>query len=76
MISEYHKTDTLVYVLSTAFLRSVQRRGIHRGIYLPSTAINFLIKLRASERVAGAFFAAKRRDGKLISVAAPVTLFF
>lgn len=49
-ISEYHKADTLVCVLSTTFLRSVQRRGIYRGIYLPSTAINFLIKLRASER--------------------------
>lgn len=49
-VSEYHKSDTLVCVLSTAFLRSVQRRGIHRGIYLPSTAINFLIKLRAFER--------------------------
>lgn len=50
MVSEYHKSDTLVCVLSTAFLRSIQRCGIHRGIYLPSTAINFLIKLRASER--------------------------
>lgn len=49
-ITEYHKADMLVCVLSTTFLRSVQRRGIHRGIYLPSTAINFLIKLRASER--------------------------
>jgi len=49
-VLEYYKTDTLVCVLSTAFLRSVQWRGIHRGIYLPSTAINFLIKLRASER--------------------------
>lgn len=56
----------LVRVLYRLILYEVSS-GIHRDICPSSTAINFLIKFYASKRDAGAFFAVKRYDGKLIS---------